>query len=605
MIPIINILLIVGILLFILYNLYVDTRNWSNTGSFLEGMGNQFDLPLVTRYGIRQSWNPPYGTPSTRGGTSQRLGRCEGDCDSDSQCLPGLKCFQRNGQDKINECSGKGISGWDYCYDPFPLIYPGWQVLRNKSIEFSGNARGANDKDVKGKSAEDAINIAFPLNSQSKRENIWAIERNEGQQWTIFRTRKEDGSIPEHRLVSSTGWGVHKNPNQPFMPGTLDEIIYNTVTKLRDFCGDGTNDTTKMEWKGKDCGDGKIKWLSMKSLAGTTRDGFPQGCSWDRKTDDLNWNNKYVGQCGVAPTYMPGLPESRGSISAGSASAAIGSQVSKRAGAVAPMEESRAQKCLDGCVEPTQVSGNCKVVNIEGKEMRECPYKCSNYDVDDSKCQYDQDCNSCGSKRFEPDKQPTMESMENMEQNTDPSMDNSDQVGSLESSTNPVIGEQTPNVNALFNESIMKEILAKKDLIPDDLNKNNEKTSDNLRIGKKFMINAASIRNYALPNIDNQDYIEVGRIVKNIKTRENDPREGDQVKALYTKLNTFVLELLNDSSLGMSDYYSRGIPKQLNNKTRTTGMFGENSNSLMSDSVKENVKRQKVKPYNSIWGLYQ
>ena len=41
MIPIINILLIVGILLFILYNLYVDTRNWSNTGSFLEGMGNQ------------------------------------------------------------------------------------------------------------------------------------------------------------------------------------------------------------------------------------------------------------------------------------------------------------------------------------------------------------------------------------------------------------------------------------------------------------------------------------------------------------------------------------------------------------------------------------
>ena len=140
----------------------------------------------------------------------------------------------------------------------------------------------------------------------------------------------------------------------------------------------------------------------------------------------------------------------------------------------------------------------------------------------------------------------------------------------------------------------MKEVLAKKDLIPDDLNKNNEETSTNLRIGKKFMINAASIRNYALPNIDNQDYIELGRIVKNIKTRENDPREGDQVKALYTKLNTFVLELLNDSSLGMSDYYSRGIPKQLNNKTETTGMFGENSNSLMSDSIKEKVKKQKV-----------
>ena len=57
----------------------------------------------------------------------------------------------------------------------------------------------------------------------------------------------------------------------------------------------------------------------------------------------------------------------------------------------------------------------------------------------------------------------------------------------------------------------------------------------------------------------------------------------------------------------MSDYYSRGAPKQINNKTRTTGMFGENSNSLITDTdtVKQNVKRQKVKPYNSIWTLYQ
>ena len=52
-----------------------------------------------------------------------------------------------------------------------------------------------------------------------------------------------------------------------------------------------------------------------------------------------------------------------------------------------------------------------------------------------------------------------------------------------------------------------EQVLAKKDLIPDDINNNNEETSASLRIGKKFMINAASIRNYALPNIDNQDYI--------------------------------------------------------------------------------------------------
>ena len=140
----------------------------------------------------------------------------------------------------------------------------------------------------------------------------------------------------------------------------------------------------------------------------------------------------------------------------------------------------------------------------------------------------------------------------------------------------------------------MKQVLEKKDLVPSDLNTNNEETSFNLRIGKNFMVNTATIRNIALPNIDNQDYIELGRIVKNIKMREKDPQEADQVKILYSKLNAFVLELLTDSSLDMSSYDNRGVPTQLNNKTRTTGMFGENSNSLITntdtDKVKENVK---------------
>ena len=59
----------------------------------------------------------------------------------------------------------------------------------------------------------------------------------------------------------------------------------------------------------------------------------------------------------------------------------------------------------------------------------------------------------------------------------------------------------------------------------------------------------------------------------------------------------------------MKGYDNSGMPTQLNNKTRTTGMFGENSNSLITntdtDKVKESVRRQKVKPYNSIWSLYQ
>ena len=72
------------------------------------------ELPLITR---TPGYNPPYSDTSYRGGTANKLGRCEGDCDG-GQCLPGLKCFQRNGNEKIPGCSGSGTSGWDYCYDP-------------------------------------------------------------------------------------------------------------------------------------------------------------------------------------------------------------------------------------------------------------------------------------------------------------------------------------------------------------------------------------------------------------------------------------------------------------------------------------------------------
>ena len=43
-----------------------------------------------------------------------------GDCDSDSDCYPGLKCMKRNnGRLKsVPGCKSEGESGTDYCYDP-------------------------------------------------------------------------------------------------------------------------------------------------------------------------------------------------------------------------------------------------------------------------------------------------------------------------------------------------------------------------------------------------------------------------------------------------------------------------------------------------------
>jgi len=46
------------------------------------------------------------------------LAACTHECDNDGQCAAGLRCFQRDGQETIPGCTGNGVSGWDYCFDP-------------------------------------------------------------------------------------------------------------------------------------------------------------------------------------------------------------------------------------------------------------------------------------------------------------------------------------------------------------------------------------------------------------------------------------------------------------------------------------------------------
>merc|ERR1712151_82022 len=54
-----------------------------------------------------------------------KLQKCQGDCDSDSHCASGLKCFQRSkSSQQVPGCwtGGAGdIGSHDYCYDPTPL----------------------------------------------------------------------------------------------------------------------------------------------------------------------------------------------------------------------------------------------------------------------------------------------------------------------------------------------------------------------------------------------------------------------------------------------------------------------------------------------------
>ena len=63
--------------------------------------------------------------------TAFPLGKCEGDCDRDSDCSGNLKCFQRNGLESVPGCEGEGENGKDYCFE-VPVSYL-WEMGNNGS----------------------------------------------------------------------------------------------------------------------------------------------------------------------------------------------------------------------------------------------------------------------------------------------------------------------------------------------------------------------------------------------------------------------------------------------------------------------------------------
>jgi hypothetical protein len=76
------------------------------------------------------------------------LSECEGDCDRDTECKTGLKCFQRTGLQAVPGCSG-GLPEWtgfDFCYKPpapvpVPVTPPVATPARG-TLKYVGNNRG-------------------------------------------------------------------------------------------------------------------------------------------------------------------------------------------------------------------------------------------------------------------------------------------------------------------------------------------------------------------------------------------------------------------------------------------------------------------------------
>merc|ERR1711957_678352 len=72
--------------------------------------------------------------------SGRNLGRCQGDCDHNSDCNKGLVCSQRSGYSKIPGCSGKGKKDWDYCV---PKPKPTKAVIK-KNVLYGDDVHGKN-----------------------------------------------------------------------------------------------------------------------------------------------------------------------------------------------------------------------------------------------------------------------------------------------------------------------------------------------------------------------------------------------------------------------------------------------------------------------------
>merc|ERR1712048_78927 len=84
---------------------------------------------------------------------SSVLGECEGDCDDDSDCEDGLRCWQRNVQtaDYPPMCGGGTFNNnWDYCYRPYTTLRDVFEpgTVDRKLAECEGDCN--NDSECKG-----------------------------------------------------------------------------------------------------------------------------------------------------------------------------------------------------------------------------------------------------------------------------------------------------------------------------------------------------------------------------------------------------------------------------------------------------------------------
>jgi hypothetical protein len=512
-----------------------DDGNWEKVEDTIKGTKNSLKATQVSGYKhvvwATNKLNDIFKTVTENvlpfGQT--KLGKCEGDCSTDNDCQKGLKCYERkNGGDIPDGCAAGGpgdIPTYGYCYDPAWNYVPPRppdekevctteESCKKVAIEKGlkpGTEEQSTDSNVEG---FDNKEIDFAGNYETK--GLYSYKGGKYKGMAFFGK----GGTPQE-MVAPLPKDSNKYRPEDLKEGEEYEQYY---------CSSGIGERLgKWDAKSKnDCiAQCKGKYPSRKGHKCFT-DPFPPPATW-------------------------------------------------KAGG--------AEDCPTGCKRPKCITGNCKDVIIDGVVYKSCTGSCSNVEGAgvDGGCKYDIDCSEkkCGVVYF------------NNGDKCDASWQKKLSRTAFDTAVGKMFPEQIKNLpyagplkgdykndpikegdKTIFNAKILKEILANKNLIPSDINLKIEKQGNYIRIGKNLMKDVSYIRNISLPDIGDEDYESLGRIIAKIK-RTNAPPNNNIKFKLTNAVNNILTPSLKSKS--------------------TTGMYGDNSNALMSGD--------RDLAYNSIWNL--
>jgi hypothetical protein len=153
----------------------------------------------------------------TLGGSSETiLGKCQGDCDKDSDCQDGLQCFQRRDNEPVPGCyADEGIDnaskkGVDFCYDPNEALIV---VPEAASPQALVTASSVESNGTSGATTTTTASSVNTVPTQSERSWAWAWTGGAGGTSNLVSSTTTDentGLTPVSVLVGLSGTPTSK-----------------------------------------------------------------------------------------------------------------------------------------------------------------------------------------------------------------------------------------------------------------------------------------------------------------------------------------------------------------------------------------------------------